>query len=284
MCLIIASATGRKPADSILMDAFTDNRDGYGIVYLKDNRLVVRKGFTYPEFFTDFERVEGPYVVHFRYATHGMIDADNTHPFRVTKHLYMAHNGILDVPMVDKDKSDTWNFAKYIVSPMLFAAQGRIDHPGLTDSLQKFIGRGNKLAFFDSKGNITIVNEKAGTVYQEMWFSNEYNLPGYNWVRLAKTTKTPAAGKGTIPATKNDWKDWKADKPAVATTEVDWDNWNDDGGKIVFRDVQQCDYCSEETNTLYSFVEGKYTSYLCGTCYTFFKDEANDAKQESYAG
>jgi len=290
MCLIIASQDGKKPSDSILHDGFYSNPHGYGMVYLDKGSLVTRKGFDYKDFTKDFAEVKSPYVLHFRWATHGLKNLENCHPFKVRKGLYMAHNGILQVPIIDESRSDTYNFVKHILTPQVNSFNGSLHGKGLLPAIEYFIGRFNKLAFLDSKGEITLVNEKEGTWYEGMWFSNESSLPNHQYDKwLTRYSPKRKRRKGDI--TEDDfraawadgedaytelWEEMMAENEKLGLKDDDTPevpSLDIPGTLVKFADMQQCDYCSEELHYLYELKDDRHNAYLCAACNSYWSAE-----------
>lgn len=177
MCLIIASQTGKLPTEEVLQQGWNDNSDGWGLMQSDGSNVIVNKGLRYKELEQLIEKLNGnPFVIHYRWATHGNKNVDNCHPFRITKQLYMAHNGVINIECPNKLMSDTWHFSKKLIEMGL-------DHLAIKDEeiaahIKKWIGSGNKLAFLDYTGNITIVNDKAGHWEDGIWYSNTHSLYG----------------------------------------------------------------------------------------------------------
>lgn len=189
MCLIVASQTGKLPDKQEMENAQSHNEDGFGIVFFEEGVLKTIYALEpKAELWPLFERVKGcPYVAHFRYATHGDVNRENAHPFQVvTGKLFVAHNGVLDVPTPTKGKSDTWHFVQRVLKPNgLRCTKGKFAH-----WLSKRIGKKNKLAFLDDHGTITLVNGKEGVTFDGIWYSNLDSLEE-PWKWTFSTAKTP---------------------------------------------------------------------------------------------
>ncbi len=191
MCLIIANTTGSFVSDEHVEAAFSNNQDGFGIMYAKDGLLRLRRGlFTLPQIldiFKKFNESKQPYVAHFRYATHGTLDASNCHPFPVSMKqggVGMVHNGTLTGTewrqakrsdtsiLVDRIQNHIANY-EFDVSE-LFAKH----IPEVESRYGSSIGS-DKLVFMNGRGNINIYNEEKGIWLGdegEVWYSNLYSL------------------------------------------------------------------------------------------------------------
>ena len=190
MCLIIASPEGKVPEREILENAALTNRDGWGVSWLEGGKLFTRKSPKMKGWEKAVEGCEGkPFIAHVRLATHGLVNQENCHPFRVTANLHLAHNGILRcVPEYREDRSDTWHLVE-LLSRMIRTEEDKdwIYSPEGKAMLESWIGKSNKLALLDATRGIGIVNEAAGVWQDGMWYSNtgafwsydSYN--GYAW-------------------------------------------------------------------------------------------------------
>lgn len=179
MCLLTQQTTQSKFSDEFLADVYNKNQDGLGIMYADDNKLHIFKCLpASAQEFIDFYRkhADGKNCVwHARMQTHGDIDFDNCHPYKVTEDVWLAHNGILSTGnAADKSKSDTWHFIRNFIRPAL------IGNPELLtdESWQKFvgemIGRSNKFALVRADGAVVVINAHAGVNYENAWLSNTY--------------------------------------------------------------------------------------------------------------
>ena len=128
---------------------------------------------------------KSPFIIHFRYATHGEnIGTDNVHPFKVNNGLVFAHNGIISNVSENDQYSDTQMFNKEVLQKL----PEKFLNDTITIKLLSGFTSGSKLAFLDSKKNVSIINEKLGHWNDEntMWFSNygycdtqKYNYGSY---------------------------------------------------------------------------------------------------------
>ena len=188
MCLIFIKP---KTAKNFLTyerfsNALTNNPHAVGVVY-RDAEGIAIERFVKPENYKEeiwnIIKDKEEYAIHFRYATHGILNLTNTHPFVVSKGLCMMHNGVMsNFGDLNKDWSDTKNFVEYFLKP--YVDEEGIDvikDESFKQDLEKIIGSGNKLLFIDNDFNFTIVNEKAGVWREGCWLSNEYSIePPYS--------------------------------------------------------------------------------------------------------
>lgn len=135
MCIICISPKGAaQPNKNIIAQMFKNNPHGAGYMYVKNNNVVIHKGFMHLNDFTRaIEREkftdEDTVIYHFRISTQAGICAEMTHPFPLTADITktraldvncavgVAHNGIIKMTSdsVDKIYNDTAHFvAKYM--------------------------------------------------------------------------------------------------------------------------------------------------------------------------
>lgn len=259
MCLIIANPSGILPPDEYIINGFENNGDGWGVMWTDGLRIHVEKGFDLQTLLPAVDALAGhPYVIHFRFATHGLRSRDNLHPFKLTKRLYMAHNGILDVPELDHTKSDTWHFAQ-LLKPVLAKDPSLLQSDHFLSYLGKTIGSGNKLAFLDVQGRVSIVNRERGVTEDGIWYSNSYSLYASSWVSYRDS----------------DWdkKNTTASVGAAASTTAP--STLEPKQRIEF----VCDVCgdSDVAEEMYELAAGKYMCWYC------FREASDDDLKEMEA-
>lgn len=174
MCLLLF-----KPADKIIPDkhlvvADRNNPHGCGIAVAMGDRIIIEKAPTWSadHIIKLLNKYEGhPAIVHFRYATHGSKNVENTHPFRLNDDWVAAHNGIISNVKTLEDESDTRAFLRLNVIPML-ENNWKLTDEDVIKLLSHEMGTGNKMTFMDKEGNIAIANESAGHWNEGIWYSN----------------------------------------------------------------------------------------------------------------
>jgi len=222
MCLLILNKAEAAPlTEAYFKTAWKNNPHGGGLVYREGDRMVVRKTVRgWKKFYTIYAQAraantETHFLVHFRWATHGKKNIENTHPFKVDDGVYFGHNGVLSrYAEHGKDaKSDTRNFIDRVLS---FMPQKFYANADYIQVLSDHIGLGNKLVFLDYENDYGIVNESAGHWRDGSWFSNSGYLPrvevnygaGYgthsptDWSyggKWAKKNDSPLYTKGALP-------------------------------------------------------------------------------------
>jgi glutamine amidotransferase len=120
---------------------------------------------------------------HARYATHGVKNELNCHPFRVGSgeyDTYLAHNGVLDIHIPKDDKrSDTRIMAEELL-PRLGGVSA-LDDDYVYDMISAW-SRGSKIAVMTNDPSalykIYIINESAGSWDDKgIWWSNSSHKP-----------------------------------------------------------------------------------------------------------
>lgn len=92
MCIIIVKQKGNKVPMQTLKNSARINQHGLGIIWLDTYSVEYHKSNDYK--LLDTSR---PYIAHFRYATKGAINLENTHPFNCGKFSdeFLFHNGTI---------------------------------------------------------------------------------------------------------------------------------------------------------------------------------------------
>ncbi len=190
MCLLLLN---KAHAPEISADQFKtawgNNPHGGGLVYTDSTgKMVVRKTQkSWAWFYKIYldAKAEAPdshFIVHFRWATHGPKNTENTHPFKVWDGLYFAHNGVLRNYGDHDTKSDTRDFNERILHAM---PDDFYMNPDFIRLLSEHIGTNNKMVFLDADNNYSILNEKSGTWISGNWYSNGSHVPtpSYSYTR-----------------------------------------------------------------------------------------------------
>ena len=178
MCILINHPANTNFDRALLDDFYSYNSDGFGAMYAEEGKLVIVKTLGTPNEIAKLYNEELAHrdcVIHYRMKTHGDIDLDNCHPYRINDDIWMAHNGILAMGNpIDSRKSDTWHFIEYIIRPALAADPDLIFDRDYQEYLENMIGGTNKFAFMHKSGKSVILNEQAGVTHQGAWLSNTY--------------------------------------------------------------------------------------------------------------
>ncbi len=187
MCLLVVCSPDSTPKKKDLECASCNNPHGFGYAIITPNGIVTGRGMSSKKIIKEFLEVRkqfpaGYAMFHARYATHGVKNEENCHPFKVggSTQTYLAHNGILDVEIHATDKrSDTRVFAEDILPAM--GGVKALDDDNLWRMLSSW-SSGNKIAILttdpEAKDGCYIINESAGHWDDAgMWWSNTTYKP-----------------------------------------------------------------------------------------------------------
>jgi hypothetical protein len=181
MCLAIYKPAGVTIPKQNLENGFNQNDDGAGMAWFEDGKVKILKGlFSFKRFYEEYiKRERFQMLIHFRWATHGTKNALNCHPFVFGNNRYaLIHNGMLPIKCMDKNLSDTGNFTKLVMEPMMAQGGASLKKPAFRFLIEQAIGRGNKLAIMGPDGEVVIYNEEEGSWVGEekgkkVWYSND---------------------------------------------------------------------------------------------------------------
>ena len=183
MCIVIYKQAGKMVDTNVLYQCWENNPDGAGFVFPADNgQLEMRKGYMkWKDFKKAWKSVKSalldrPVVIHFRIATHGMVNPANTHPFWIEEgRCALAHNGILTgtgaVYGNGGAKTDTQMFADNYLAPLYRQYPDCFEHEAVVQLLNKVCGS-SKLAIMHNMGKVTLINERDGVWEEDIWYSN----------------------------------------------------------------------------------------------------------------
>lgn len=184
MCLLLYKPSDKTVPDKHLVTADRNNPHGCGIAVAMGDRIIIEKAPTWgaEEMINLLAKYEGhPAIVHFRYATHGSKNVENTHPFRLNDDWVAAHNGVISNVKTLEDESDTRAFLRLNVIPML-ENKWKLTDEDVLKLLSQEMGVANKMTFMDKEGNIAIANEKSGHWKDGIWYSNStYSCSNYGY-------------------------------------------------------------------------------------------------------
>lgn len=193
MCVIAVKDRGLPfPKKEYLENCFESNPDGAGFMFVKDGKVVIRKGYgTFEKFWHSLGRArrevgdDAAFVMHFRIATQGF-ELSMTHPFPLSDNMEdlrklrakcdvgIAHNGVISLTSDGaKDYSDTMKFITDYLS--LFVSAGGWSERVL--NAIEGLTLGSRLAFLDSSENLLVTGE--GWVKEDgiLYSNSSYRYP-----------------------------------------------------------------------------------------------------------
>lgn len=196
MCLLVVASPNSTPKKKDLECASCNNPHGFGFAVITPNGIVTGRGMSAKKIIKRFLEVRKEFpssyaMFHARYATHGVKNEENCHPFKVPSagnyDTYLAHNGILSIKIHASDRrSDTRIFAEDTLPAMGGIAALDDDH--IFDMVSKW-SIGSKIVVFTldpaAKSACYIINEASGKWDDEgMWWSNDGYKPyvASSWV------------------------------------------------------------------------------------------------------
>jgi hypothetical protein len=171
MCIIAAKPMGLPwPGMKYMRNCFKNNSDGAGIAWADADGLHIKKGyFAWKPLWQDLKALEEyPVLLHCRLATHGSISEANCHPFLLKNGLAMAHNGIISIPPLVPDMTDSESFGKKCLEPFMVE---ELLEQRMIDTLETAIGS-SKIVMLHGSGAFILLNGHMGEEFEGVWFSN----------------------------------------------------------------------------------------------------------------
>ena len=194
MCIIAAKPAGiGMPSRETIRTMWNGNRDGAGIMYVENGKVVIEKGFMkLKDFESLLDRLGSrldlkatPVVMHFRITTHGGTKPENTHPFPITDSMGalkkltfrtdvgVAHNGIINSVTPGKGISDTMEYIVSQLAPLKRALPRFYENRDAMLLVKNAIS--SRMAFLTKEGNIYTIGdfiEDEGILYSNYSFQS----------------------------------------------------------------------------------------------------------------
>lgn len=178
MCVAIYKPADKSITKEVLKNCYDNNSDGCGFAYINTDRrgkrrLKIKKTLSFKTFWDQYSKAvslapDSPFIIHFRIKTHGPINIENCHPFRIDKNHVFIHNGTIKGMTSDKDRSDTNRFN---IDYLRKLPKGWWDNEGIINMISHIIDYG-KVVLMNIDGDVQICNEKKGDWVDGVWFSN----------------------------------------------------------------------------------------------------------------
>jgi len=182
MCLLVVCEPNSTPKASDLHAGACSNPHGFGFAIVADGQIISERSMSAKKSIARFIELREQYpsgyaMWHARYATHGVKNEQNCHPFMVggSDLTYLAHNGMLDVSIEHGDRrSDTRVFAEDVLPKI--GGVSALDDDTIWTMISKWAS-GNKIAVLtldpSAKHGFYLINENLGTWDDEgVWWSN----------------------------------------------------------------------------------------------------------------
>lgn len=179
MCIAILKTKGNPISDEVLKTCSNNNPDGCGFAYVDDGVIRIFKTLDFNEFLIEYKKVEDKsnMLLHFRIATHGKVNVNNCHPFKLNHRMALIHNGIIsgygDSKSKDDGLTDTQDFINKTIGNIGWK---NWKNPAFRELVGKAIGY-SKFCILDVSGDYTIINESAGYWVDGNWYSNKSYEP-----------------------------------------------------------------------------------------------------------
>ena len=182
MCLLVVCNPNSTPSKDELTTGACKNPHGFGFAIDTGSGIISERSMSAKKSIARFLELREQYpngyaMWHARYATHGVKNELNCHPFKIAGEYdtYLAHNGVLDILIPKDDKrSDTRILAEELL-PRLGGVSA-LDDDYVYDLLGAW-SRGSKIAVMtndpSAQYKIYIINESAGSWDDKgIWWSN----------------------------------------------------------------------------------------------------------------
>jgi len=175
MCIIVYLPIDKTIDKERFMQCASTNRDGFGMMYVVNNKLIKLHTLDKDRFYETYSRVskdhgsKTPIAMHFRLSTGGKKDINNCHPFVITDNIAFMHNGILTQHKSTDDYCDTYIFCKEVLQGLDFDF---MHNKTALYLIKKYIGFSNKMLFMNNLGEVEIINDVAGKWIDGIWYSS----------------------------------------------------------------------------------------------------------------
>lgn len=255
MCVIAIKTADQKFDYDDVLAMFSWNDDGAGFAAAHGYKLDIQRGFFSPKsLWKALQKVQHlPVMLHCRIATSGKDKKGNCHPFRVSRDVAFAHNGVARHFEGFRDpRSDSKRVAEDILSPIIERiGYDKFVNDGGAQMLQTLSGTDNRFVVFNKDGRYVLTNADdwstdpiTGIIFsnqQWMWAGKfEYTPQTQNPYSHEPTIINVAANKHYTESVLlcNDCRYEREDNGAV--TDVQEFLFNT---RVITGRKDQCDWC-----------------------------------------
>ncbi|ALG06345.1 hypothetical protein [Kibdelosporangium phytohabitans] len=175
------------PDEHALANGAAINNNGHGFAIVTGDSIVIERSMDSRELIERFVAARhthpsGPALFHSRWATAGVIDVANCHPFEVggSARTVLAHNGIMPAsaqPTKRDQRSDTRIVAEDFLPMEPF---GPLNTARARTRLEAWLTTCNKVVILTVdprfERHAYVLNERAGNWNNEIWYSNHDHL------------------------------------------------------------------------------------------------------------
>lgn len=295
MCIIVAKEKGKElPFKKTLKRCFENNSDGCGLMYVRDGKVVIDKGYmTFGDFYKRLKALKREFgndlkdkalVMHFRIGTAGRNSAENTHPYPITNNtdlmkeldleceLGIAHNGIISeynpTKQADKDAdlNDTKIFIRDYISRFLELNTEFYKH-SFARNLILEESKHNKFAILDTKENIYTIGD----------FVED------NGIKYSNTTYKSYSYYGGVYSSKyydyyDDYyyDDWYS---KAKTKQDEYDEYAELGNPYDDYDFENIDLSTEDYNTFWELIDAQELVVIDNYKNQYYVGDENGVKE-----
>lgn len=255
MCLLVVCSPGSIPSKADLQRGACANPHGYGFAMIVDGKIHTYRTMSAKKAVNKFLEMrtlhpDGYAIWHARYATHGVKNEANCHPFQVgaDTDTVLAHNGVLDTHIEPGDRrSDTRIFAEDTL-PKLGGVTA-LDDENIYIMVSKW-AKGSKIAVLtvnpQAKHQCYLINEDAG----------DWDDAGIWWSNSSYKPYVPSKYSG-YSSTWTKASDYKPDTTIGYAYDNVWDAYVDEQGYL----LAECPNC---------MVMSTYADEVCEHCHLCF--------------
>lgn len=251
MCLLVVCEPNSTPKSDDLHAGACSNPHGFGFAIDTGSEIISERGMSAKKIIKRFLELREQYpngyaMWHARYATHGVKNEANCHPFKVggSDDTYLAHNGVLDVAIHKSDKrSDTRVFAEDIL-PMIGGVSA-LDNDTIYGMVSVWAGS-SKIAVLtrdpSAQHPLYLINEDLGEWDNEgVWWSNKSHK--------RSTTYYTAPVESTI----------------ITPTKYDIIKYEDIADELTPAELSEMEFCPT-CEGLFDYYDNPYTCPYCEAC------------------
>lgn len=273
MCIAILKPKDKILDKDLLKQCSIKNPDGCGFAYIdkKTSDIIINKFMLFEDFWKEYSKLQknNTMLIHFRIATHGNVEIQNCHPFKLNDRMALIHNGIISgYGSKTENLSDTRDFISKVI--------GNISHKMWKNpSFRELVGKAisySKFAILDTDENYYIINEDKGHWYNGVWFSNKsYEIVKYDTTTKDTTTKYVTRVGSTPSSTKSNFgyimrcpscgkevieDAWNKDVCSVCKSQLETIGWIWNGNRNYYKKS----YKGYDTSTYDCYTDSYYNS------------------------
>ena len=192
MCYILALKPSHDFTKIQLSNAYNNNKDNAGFAYVKEEKVIIHRGYkSFENFYSAYSSIgiDCPRLIHFTNVNKEELKTRaNCHPFEIIRdHLCMAQAGTVFGFNDTNDNSEAKLLVKEVIKPlMLNKTYKYVCNSHIRWLLDEAVGPSNKMVFLDKDGMFTIINPQTGYFERDnnVWFNSKV----HDWVISSNKT------------------------------------------------------------------------------------------------